>query len=255
MPDPISNDATDLQPVPSHLSWVPLRRAPFRYRYEPDYNGSVLKDGFDDAYLEALLRGPGIVSARIDADTGDFELSFEPGILGVFNLPLRFHPSEFPAEEILKYDIRVSTAKSVEIAWQIMREQFGAAVRHGLCTVYGRRDSVLNSHISIPSSSFHRLEVTNWNDGDARTPTGELLFDLHAAQGSECGSELAPPKDGSKSRMIYDYLLKKYPDGIPAGLTSEALFLEINDAFAKRGWPSVSKSSVEKMVRNIPRRK
>jgi hypothetical protein len=255
MPNPISNDAPDLQPVPSHPSWTPLRRAPFRYRYEPDYDGSVLKDGFDDAHLEALLRGPGIVSARIHADTGEFELSFEPGVLGVFNFPLRFHPSEFPAEEILKYDIRVSTAKSVEIVWKIMCEQFGAAVHQGLCTVCGRRGSVLNSYTSIPSSSFYRLEVTNWLNGDAQTPTGELVFDLHVAPVSQSEPKLAPPKVGSKSRMIYEYFMEKYYDGIPIGLTGKALFSDVEDAFRKRGWPSVSKSSVEKMVRNFPRRK
>jgi hypothetical protein len=254
MPNTISNDALDLQRIPSHPSGVPLRRAPFWYRYEPDCDGSVLREGFNDAYLEALLRGPGIVSTKIHRDTGEFELSFEPGVLGALNFPLRFHPSEFPAEKILKYEVRVSTAKSVGIVWQIMREQFGAAVHQGLCTVCGRRGSVLNSHTSIPSSSFHRVEVTDWINGDARTPTGELLFDLHVAPVLRSEPELAPPKKGSKSHMIYEYLIETYHDGIPVGLTSEALFLEINDAFLKRGWPSVSKSLVEKWVRNFPRR-
>jgi hypothetical protein len=254
MPDPISNDAPDLQRVTPHPFWIPLHRAPFRYRYEPDYDGSVLREGFDDAYLEMLLRGPGIVNTKIYADAGEFELSFEPGVAGVFNFPLRFHPSEVPSEEILKYEVRMSTAKSVEIVWQIMREQFGAAVHQGLCTAYGRRDSVLNDYTSIASSSFRRLEVPNWIIGDARTPTGELIFDLYVAPASGDGPMLAPPKGGSKSRMIYEYLLGNYHDGIPIGLTSEALFLEINDTFLERGWPSVSKSSVEKMVRKFPRR-
>jgi hypothetical protein len=214
-----------------------------------------LSEGFDNEHLEMLLRGPGIVSTKIDAAAGEFELSFKPGVVSVFGFPLRFHPAVFPADEIRHEDTRNSTTELVGTVWQIMQEQFNAAAHQERCVVFGRKGSVLNGLSRIPPGTFGRLEVTNWIKGDARTPTEEQLFDLHVASASWSAPGFAPPKEGPKSSKIFEFLHEKYPEGIPLGMTSEALFAEMKDAFPKRGWPSVSRSSVEKAVRVFPRRR
>jgi len=176
-------------------SWIPIGRGPFQYRYDPGFDGSVRAEGSSDEYLKMVLRGLGVVAVDIDVGLGEFALIFEPYVAGPFGFPLRFHPAEFPAEEMRQEDVRAETAKNVAIAWSIMCDEFRAAVLNGNCMVIGRTEKYSNPLTIVAPDVFAQFEEIDWIKGKAKAESGESYYSLHIApldRASEMSSSERP---------------------------------------------------------------
>jgi hypothetical protein len=131
--------------------------------------------------LESLLRGPGIRNVQIDAEAGEFELSFVNDVASPFNFPLRFHPSEFPAEDIRDPEIRASTAENVELVWRLMREDFCYAVSAKRCAVFGRAIKLSNPLTLVAPDVFNQMVSIDWLNRKAQAESGETFYSLYVA--------------------------------------------------------------------------
>ncbi|WP_170285234.1 hypothetical protein, partial [Microvirga aerophila] len=195
--------------------------------------------------LERFLCGYGVQEAKLDAETGEFEVTFEPHPSRRPGLSRRFSPIEFDSSDIYDRATRASVGNRVDVVWDIMCEDFKAAIRERRCLLFARAERLSSPFTLVAPDVFDQLDEIDWAKGEGRGPVGERFYSLHAAPPDHlteiaASDQAHAPKPGTLEKEVYDYLKRNYPGGKPLGLSYEALKAEL----AERAKVNASEATV-----------